>query len=78
MTMIRLDAASAGQLRAAAGPVVFCDEAGEPVRVVMMANPDPPDREPDLSDEEWARRANDPVRYSTAQVLDVLRRLGGK
>lgn len=77
MTMIRLDAAALEQLRTAAGPVVFCDEAGKPVRAVLMPNPEWLDQEPELSDEEWERRENSPVRYTTAEVLETLRRLGG-
>lgn len=78
MTMIRLDPAAADQLRTAAGPVVFCDEFGRPVRAVLMPDRDPIDREPDLPAEEWHRRATEGKGHSTAEVLDILRRLGGR
>lgn len=76
MTTIRLDAATLDKLRNAEGRVILCDETGKPVRTCLMFDPESLDDEPDLSDEEWDRRANESETYSTAQVLEILRRLG--
>lgn len=76
MTTIRLDAATADQLRRADGRVLFCDPDGRPVRSGLVFGPDPLDREPDLTPDEWRRRGEQTETYTTAQVLDALRRRG--
>jgi hypothetical protein len=75
MTTIRLDAQTIEKLRDAQGRVVLCDETGKPVRTCLLFSPDSLDGEPDLPDEEWERRAREKVTYSTAEVMEILRRL---
>ncbi len=76
MTRIRLDATTAALVRAAEGRVLLCDEGGKPIRTCLMFDPASLDEEPELSEEEWALRAGEQETYSTAQVLEILRRLG--
>lgn len=72
MTVIRLDAATLAEVRAA-GEVTLADESGNSVRLRV---PPMPDREPELTDEEWKRRM-DPTRgMTTAQLLAHLETLG--
>lgn len=73
MTMIRLDAATLAQFQSASGPVVLCDEAGQPVRMCVL--PAVPTSEPQLTDAEWERRAKAPGGLTTAQVLERMRGL---
>ncbi len=73
MTVIRLDAATLEKFRAAEGRVILADESGNPVRVIEV--PAVPDREPDLTPEEWKRRMDPTGGMTTAQVLEYLRGL---
>lgn len=74
MTVIRLDAATLAKFKAAAGEVVLADESGNPVRLCVL--PPVPDREPDLTDEEWKRRMDSTNGMTTAQMLAYLKSLG--
>jgi hypothetical protein len=74
MTVIRLDAATLAQFKAAAGEVVLADETGNPVRLCVL--PPVPDREPELTAEEWKRRMDPTNGMTTAQMLAHLKSLG--
>jgi hypothetical protein len=74
MTVIRLDAATLAQFKAAAGEVLLADESGNPVRLCVL--PPIPDREPELTEAEWKRRMDPTNGMTTAQVLDYLKSLG--
>jgi hypothetical protein len=74
MTVIRLDAATLAKFKAAAGEVVLADESGNPVRLCEVRPV--PDREPELTAEEWAQRMDPTNGMTTAQVLAYLKTLG--
>ena len=74
MTVIRLDAATLAQFKAAAGEVVLADENGNPVRLCVL--PPVPNREPELSAEEWKRRMDPKNGMTTVQMLEYLKSLG--
>ncbi len=74
MTVIRLDAETLAKFRAAEGRVVLADESGNPVKVVLV--PAVPDREPDLTPEEWKRRMDPTGGMTTPQLLEYLKGLG--
>lgn len=74
MTAIRLDAATLSRIQSTEGPVVLCDESGSPIRMCVLSPV--PLMEPDLSEEEWERRAKMPGGRSTADVLSDLNGLG--
>jgi hypothetical protein len=74
MTVIRLDAATLAQIKAAPGDVVLADEGGNSVRLRVL--PPAPGREPDLTDEEWKRRMDPTNGMTTAQMLAYLKSLG--
>lgn len=74
MTVIRLDAATLAQFKAAAGRVLLADESGNPVRVCVL--PPVPTAEPDLTPEEWKRRMDPTGGMTTAQMLGYLQGLG--
>jgi len=76
MTVIRLDAATLQQVRSA-GRVVLADEAGNPVGVYLLRREQPLDEEPTYSEEEWRAVMSSPVKYTTEQVIEMLRRKGG-
>lgn len=72
MTVIRLDAATLAQFKAAAGEVVLADESGNPVRLCVL--PPVPDHEPELTEEEWQEIENDPDSYSLDEAWEKIRR----
>jgi hypothetical protein len=74
MTVIRLDAATLAQFKAASGEVILADENGNPVRTLIL--PPVPDREPELTAEEWKRRMDPKNGMTTAQMLEYLKSLG--
>ena len=74
MTVIRLDAATAAQFRAAVGRVVLYDEAGNLVRFFDL--PPVPTQEPELTPDEWKRRMDPANGMTTAQLLAHLNGLG--
>lgn len=71
MTIIRLDAATLAKFKAAAGEVVLADESGNPVRMCVL--PPVPDREPELTAEEWKQRMDPTNGMTTAQMLAYLK-----
>jgi hypothetical protein len=73
MTVIRLDAATLAQIKAA-GQVTLADESGNQVRLCVP--PPVPDREPELTAEEWKRRMDPTNGMTTAQMLAYLKTLG--
>jgi hypothetical protein len=79
MSRITVDAGLAAQLHNAGGPVELCDPAG---KVLGKFSPLPDWTEweivgPEFSEEELDRRSEPGrKRYSTAEVLEHLRRLG--
>ncbi len=75
MTTVRLDAATLDKLRAGGGPLYITDERGVPLFKCAVEPFEVPDREPDLTPEEWERRVNEPGGMTTAQVLEYLRGL---
>lgn len=74
MTVIKLDAATLAQLKAGNGPLLLTDESGTPVFRAGLFPVAPPDREPELTEEEWAEIENDPVDYSLAEAWEKIRR----
>ncbi|MBN9118631.1 MAG: hypothetical protein J0I06_05665 [Planctomycetes bacterium] len=78
MTVIRLDAATLAQFRAAKGPVYLADESGKPVLALTGTTPvgPVPDREPELTAEEWKRRMDPTNGMTTAEMLAYLKSLG--
>jgi hypothetical protein len=74
MTVIRLDAATFAKFKAAVGDVVLADESGDHVRLRVV--PPVPDREPELTEEEWKRRMDPTNGMTTAQMLAYLKGLG--
>jgi hypothetical protein len=72
MTVIRLDAATLAQIKAA-GQVVAADESGNHLRLCVL--PPVPDREPDLTEAEWKRRMDPTNGMTTAQMLAHLKGL---
>jgi hypothetical protein len=68
MTVIRLDATTLAQFRAASGEVVLADETGTPVRRCLMS------QEPELTEAEWQEIENDPVTYSLEEAWEKIRR----
>lgn len=78
MTMIRLDAATVAELQAAGdGPVVLADEAGRPVAGWVARRLAPLDQEPKHTPDEWRAIIDNPVRYTTAEVVERVRRAKG-
>ena len=71
MTVIRLDAATLAEVRAA-GEVTLADESGNSVRLRV---PPMPDREPEVTDVEWKRRMDPTHGLTTAEVLAHLKTL---
>ena len=76
MTTLHVDAQTAERLRRLDGRVLICDEAGTPIRTCLLIDPESLVGEPDLPPEEWARRARETDTYTTAEVMDLLRRAG--
>jgi hypothetical protein len=74
VTVIRLDAATLAQFKAAAGEVLLADESGKPVRLCVL--PPVPDREPELTAEEWKQRMDPTNSKTTAEMLAYLKSLG--
>ena len=76
MTVIRLDAATLAKFQSATGQVVLADEAGKPVQV-WHQKPIPVS-EPELTADEWKRRASEPGGMTTPELLKFLRSLDTK
>jgi hypothetical protein len=74
MTVIRLDAATLAKFKAAPGEVVLADESGTPVCLCIL--PPVPDREPELTAEQWKKRMDPTNGMTTAQMLEYLKSLG--
>jgi hypothetical protein len=72
MTQIRLDAATVAKIQDVAGPVTFCDEAGNPVSIARLTPADT--GEPRLTPEEVRTILANPVRYTLAEVWDHIHR----
>lgn len=71
MTVIRLDAATLAQFKAATGRVMLADESGNPVqRAVLLV----PEGEPQLTEEELQEIENDPVTYTLDEAWEYIRR----
>jgi hypothetical protein len=78
MTRITLDPATATKLLSQAGPIELSDEGGRVLGHFIPARFDPSlyeGLEPDISEEELARREQETVRHTTAQVLAHLEKL---
>jgi len=70
MTQIQLDEVTADKIRNANGPVLLCDQTGQPIRIMYV---DPfPNCEPTLSPEERKRRKEEPGAMSTAEFVAYL------
>lgn len=74
MTVIRLDAATLAQFKAATGEIVLADASGAPV--YRLPGAPVPTAEPQLSDEEWRQRMDPTNGKTTAEVLAFLKTLG--
>lgn len=70
MTVIRLDAATLAQFKAASGEVVLADENGNPVRRLVL----PPLTWTEPTEEELQAAENDPVEYSLDEAWEKIRR----
>ncbi len=72
MTQIQLDDETVAKIRSTMGPILVCDRAGQPVRIMYI---DPyPDHEPILSPEERKRRKEQPGGLSTAEFVAYLQK----
>jgi hypothetical protein len=80
MTRITLDAATLAKLHNLSEPLELCDEAGNVLgRVTPSVIPlGWVPVSPDVAEEELDRREHSKEWYTTAEVLDHLRRLGGQ
>ena len=74
MTVIRLDAATLAQFKAATGEVMLADQDGNPVRRLVL----PPLAWTEPTEEELQAAENDPVTYSLDEVLAHLKTLEQK
>ncbi len=74
MTVIRLDAATLAQFKAADGEVMLADQDGNPVRRLVL----PPVSWTEPTEEELQAAENDPVTYSLDEVLAHLNTLEKK
>jgi hypothetical protein len=70
MTVIRLDAATLAQFKAASGEVILADENGRPVRTLIL----PPMKWTEPTEEELQAAENDPVTYSFDEMWEKIRR----
>jgi hypothetical protein len=77
MTVIRLDAATLAKFQGLEGRVLLADESGNPVLYLELPPGRGPDPEPKLTAAEWQSILDSPVKYTTEQVLERLRRSGG-
>lgn len=74
MTVIRLDAATLAQFKAASGEVILADENGNPVRRLVL----PPVQWTEPTEEELQAAENDPEEFSFEEVIAHLKSLERK
>lgn len=74
MTVIKVDAVTLAKVKAGDDPVFLGDEAGVPVLRIAISPVPPPDREPELTEQQWQEIENDPVEYSLDEAWEKIRR----
>lgn len=74
MTVIRLDAATLAQVQASSGLIFLGDEFGAPLLRCSVSPMTEPDREPNLTDEEWEAIENDPIEMPLEEAWERIKR----